>query len=104
MLFVYLGASRVPPSLCKPASLSTSLFPCQQYSINVPESEEKVEEPPGFFKRLWRWMHSNDDHLEVGGWVVRYVSSDDGWWVVRRVSGDRGLGIITTRTWCGLIM
>ncbi len=28
-----------------------------------PQGEEVIEEPPGLLKRLWRWMHTDDDAL-----------------------------------------
>ena len=66
MLFcVCLGAIR-GPALCTPLSwtLSSLLPVTHQYSTNVVESE-KMEEPPGFYTRLWRWIHTNDDEMEV---------------------------------------
>ena len=44
---------------------------CQQYSTKVIDTdpaapeEEVVEEPPGIFRRFWRWLNSDDGELEV---------------------------------------
>ena len=41
-----------------------ALMSYQQYSTKITqpaEVEEVVQEPPGIFKRMWRWLIDSDD-------------------------------------------
>ena len=47
-----------------PVLSRVALVSCQQYSTKITqpaEEEEVVQEPPGIFKRMWRWLIDSDD-------------------------------------------
>jgi len=57
------------------------------------DEEEEMEEPPGFFKRLYRWMHTNDDiYLEVSRERSTQLPLDD--------STTGGTGLLRSCFYC----
>ena len=51
--------TRVPSTTCR-------LYSTKIVDTKAPELEEEiVEEPPGIFRRFWRWLNSDDGELEV---------------------------------------